>query len=70
MTLQLSESKFAELKAYLERIGFKFEDRPYQVFLARYPGLVVNLYTSGKVILAGKDEQLKREIEFFVDSLG
>ncbi|MDP6612432.1 MAG: ribonuclease HIII [Candidatus Hydrothermarchaeota archaeon] len=69
-TYQILESKFAELKAYLGRIGFKFEDRPYQVFMARYPGLVVNLYHSGKIVLAGKDEQLKREIEAFVDSIG
>jgi ribonuclease HIII len=70
MTLQLPEPKFDELKEYLESIGFKFEDRPHQVFLARYPGLVVNLYSNGKIVLAGKDEQLQREVEAFIDSLG
>jgi len=68
MTLQIPESKFAEFKAYLKRIGFEFEDRPHQVFLARYPGLVVSLYNSGKLVLAGKDKQLKQEIEFFLES--
>lgn len=69
-TRQIAESRFAELKAYLGRIGFKFESRPHQVFLARYPGLVVSLYNSGKIVLAGKDEQLKREVEAFLDSMG
>jgi ribonuclease HIII len=69
-TLQIPESKFQELEAYLRRIGFQFEDRPHQVFLARYPGLVVNLYNSGKVVLGGKDEVLRREVEVFIDSLG
>lgn len=66
----IPESKFAELRAYLKRVGFKFEERPHQVFLARYPGLVVNLYNSGKIVLAGKDAQLKREVEAFLDSMG
>ncbi len=69
MYSQIPESKFSDFKAYLKRIGFTFEERPYQVFLARYPDLVVSLYTSGKIVLAGKDKQLKSEIEFFLESL-
>jgi ribonuclease HIII len=70
MAFQLPPSKFSELRGYLQRIGFQFEDRPYQVFLARYPGLTVSLYESGKIVLAGKDELLKREVEAFIESLG
>lgn len=53
----------------LARLGFEFEDRPYQVFLARYEGLTVNLYYNGKIVLAGRDEMLRREVEFVIDQL-
>jgi ribonuclease HIII len=69
-TVQIPESRFKDFRAYLESIGFEFEDRPHQVFLARYPGLVVNLYNSGKVVFGGRDRQLRREIEYFINSLG
>ncbi len=69
-TLQIDEAKFDVFKDYLKRINFEFEDRPHQVFLARYPGLVVSLYKSGKIVLAGRDEQLKREVEWYVGTLG
>lgn len=69
VTPVLKKSKFDEFKAYLARLGFKFETRPHQAFLARGPELTVNLYNSGKVVLGGKDEILKREVEFFISKL-
>jgi ribonuclease HIII len=69
-TIQIPEEKFDAFKAYLKRIGFNFEEKPHQVFLARYPGLVVSLYNSGNIVLGGKDELLKREILFFIETNG
>ena len=66
----LPAGKFAELKAYLKRVGFAFEERPHQVFLARAPGLVVSLYSSGKVVIAGKDRALEREVRWYLEKLG
>ena len=68
--LQIRKSKFSDLKVFLKRIGFTFENRPYQVFLARYPGIVVNLYQNGKIVLAGNDKFIKSEIEAFIESIG
>lgn len=51
--LQIEDSKFELLRNYLASKGAKFEDRPHQVFLARLPNVVVNLYNSGKIVLGG-----------------
>jgi len=66
----LPENRFSEFKSYLERVGFAFEERPHQVFLARSPGLVVSLYRSGKVVIAGRDRRLEREVTWYLDRLG
>jgi len=66
----LPENKFAGFKAYLKRVGFTFEDRPHQLFLARAPDLVVSLYDSGKVVIAGKDKTLEREVRWYLSKLG
>jgi ribonuclease HIII len=66
----LPAGKFEELKDYLKRVGFSFEDRPNQLFLARAPDLVVSLYASGKVVIAGKDRTLEREVRWYLSKLG
>lgn len=69
-TLQIEEEKFEEFRQYLENLGFSFEDRPYQIFLARKSGLVVNLYDSGKIVFGGKNEKLKEDVTDFINSMG
>ena len=58
------------MKELLESKKFTFEDRPYQDFLARGDNIVVNLYTSGKVVIGGSNKTEKEEIENFLKSLG
>ncbi len=71
MTLQLTtEEQKCKLREYLERMGFSFETRPYQVFLARGDNVVVNLYNSGKVVFGGSNKDKIREIEEFLLSIG
>ena len=66
MTIELSRNKFAEFKTYLQSEGFTFETRPHQYFLARTEGLVVNLYNSGKIVLAGRESFIKQKVEDFL----
>jgi ribonuclease HIII len=66
----LPGNRFADFKAYLKKVGFSFEKRPHQEFLARAPGLVVSLYSSGKVVIAGKDRTLEREVRWYLGKLG
>jgi len=66
----LPEQHFADFKGYLRRVGFSFEERPHQAFLARAPDLVVSLYSSGKVVIAGKDRTLEREVRWYLSKLG
>lgn len=69
-TATLDKSKFKEFRDYLKRIGFSFESREYQVFLARYDKFTLNLYESGKITMTGKDDKLRREIEWYLEKLG
>ena len=62
--------RFAELKDYLAKQGFAFEDRPHQIFLARRPGAVVNLYNNGKIVIAGNNLALIDPLREFLISLG
>jgi ribonuclease HIII len=55
--MDLDRGKFDELKARLEALGFTFEDRAHQLFLARGDGVIVNLYESGRVVLGGAAER-------------
>jgi ribonuclease HIII len=55
--IKLPTEKFDEFKAMLEKDGFTFEVRPYQIFLARKGAVVVNLYESGKIVFGGADKQ-------------
>lgn len=47
---KIPSDQFEALQDALEAEGFTFEERSYQVFLARKSGVVVNLYESGKVV--------------------
>jgi ribonuclease HIII len=66
----LPAERFDDFEGYLRKVGFAFEERPHQVFLARAPGLVVSLYESGKVVIAGKDKTLEREVRWYLEKLG
>jgi len=66
----LPHERFSEFREYLRKVGFKFEERPHQVFLARAGKLVVSLYESGKVVIAGSDSQLEREVRWYLSKLG
>jgi ribonuclease HIII len=67
---QLDRERFEDLRKHLKALGFKFEERPHQVFLARYDPLTVNLYESGKLTFGGNDPVLQREVEWFLSKLG
>jgi len=69
-TLNITKAQFGKFKAFLKSQGYSFEERPHQYFLARKPGLVVNLYNSGSIVLAGKDEQQKQAVRDFLDTIG
>lgn len=66
----LRKERFSDFQGYLKKVGFKFEQRPHQVFLARSGKLVVSLYESGKVVIAGSDPQLEREVRWFLSKMG
>jgi ribonuclease HIII len=70
MTLQLNPDQREKLKQFLEKKEFIFEERPHQEFLARGDNIVVNLYTSGKVVFGGGNKTAIKEIEEYLKSLG
>ena len=70
MTFQLTEEQKDNLRQYLETKGFSFETRPYQEFLARKDSVVVNLYTSGKLVFGGSNKAGIQEIKDFLLSTG
>lgn len=70
MSYEVDKKLFEKIRTYLESEDFEFEDRPYQVFLARKNGVVVNLYESGKVVLAGRNEEGKAKLEEYLLSIG
>ena len=57
MPMNLERAKFNEFRARLAALGFSFETRPHQVFLARGDGIVVNLYNTGQVVLGGETDR-------------
>lgn len=69
MTLIIPRNKFDLLKAFLEKRGYSFEERPHQFFLARNKGLVLNLYENGKIVFQGNNEQEKAAIMDFLKSI-
>ncbi len=69
MTLIISEDKFDQFKEYLTQQDYSFEDRPHQYFLARKKGLVINLYNSGKIVIAGNNDNERTEVQAFLTML-
>jgi ribonuclease HIII len=69
MTRALSPEMFPLLREFLRKRGFSFESRPHQEFLARGPGAVVNLYTSGKVVIGGPSPQSQTAIVRYLQSI-
>lgn len=63
----LDKERFEEFRRHLKNLGFRFEERPYQEFLARYDKFTVNLYESGKVTFGGSD-RIMNEVEWFLTS--
>lgn len=70
MNWRLEKSRFEELRNGLEASGFTFESRPYQAFLARTDGVVLNLYDSQKIVLGGDDDRRLEAVEELIRSLG
>ncbi len=67
---KIPSDQFEALRDALEAEGFTFEERSYQVFLARKSGVVVNLYESGKVVHGGSDTSGIDSVIEILDSLG
>lgn len=55
-TSRILQGEIPALRAFLDSLGFTFEARPHQAFLARREGVVVNAYESGAVVVGGKEE--------------
>ena len=70
MTIQIPLEAIEIFREHLKEKGFEFEDRPHQFFLARKPGVVVNVYKTGKIVFGGKDHAEIEEIKKFVESIG
>ena len=69
MTLLLSSGKLDNFRTYLEKNGYTFEDRPYQLYLAKKSGIVINLYSNGKIVIGGADQAERTRVEEFLGSL-
>jgi ribonuclease HIII len=54
-TFELSPAEIRELRNRLEAGGFEFTGLAYAHFSARIPGVVVNAYRSGKVVVQGRE---------------
>jgi ribonuclease HIII len=62
---EISQALFSKLKKDLEEQGFKIESAAYCVFSAKKPGISIALYTSGKLVVQGKEMQ--PFIEFYLE---
>ncbi|MBI4180809.1 MAG: hypothetical protein HY528_02655, partial [Chloroflexi bacterium] len=69
MTLLLPSDKFGEFRVYLAKNGYVFEDRAYQQFLAKKIGIVINLYTNGKIVFGGTDKSERTRVEEYLGLL-
>lgn len=65
----IEEVKYDDFRKHLKKLGFKFEEREHQIFLARYDKLTVNLYKSGKITFGG-DDKIRQEVEWYLSKLG
>lgn len=66
MSITVPAERFSALRDFLARRGYKFERRPYQEFLARGHDTVINLYSSGKVVIGGSSPEEERRILDFL----
>ena len=55
------------MKQDLEEAGFTFSERPYSLFFAQKKGLCVQAYTSGKLVIQGKE--MGEFIEFYIEPM-
>ncbi|MDX8431752.1 MAG: ribonuclease HIII [Candidatus Algichlamydia australiensis] len=54
---KLKKELFDKLHSDLQERGFVFTKPPYTIFSARKPGLIVNLYESGKLTVQGREQE-------------
>ena len=54
-TLKMDPSEAPDIRRFLLEHGFEIKDVPHTIFGAKGPGCVVNFYTSGKLLLQGKE---------------
>lgn len=69
MTTKILKGEYNRFRLCLEKLGFKLEQRPNQIFLARRGKCVVSLYNTGSVVIAGAEPIDRKEIEFFVSEM-
>jgi len=67
----LPPEEFEAFQSHLADLGFAFEERPHQAFLARKgKAAVVNLYSNGKVVLGGSDSKVIQDVLAYMQSRG
>jgi ribonuclease HIII len=69
MTYIIPAQSYQSLQEFLEDNDYSFEDRPHQIFLARKKGLVINLYSNGKIVIAGTDVAERQRLEEFLATI-
>jgi len=62
---KLNQKQIDQLKLKLENQDFSFAKPAYTHFQAKKPGLSITLYTSGKLVVQGK--QMQEFIEFYLE---
>lgn len=68
--MRIEEDSFDDLRKHLEEQNFAFEERPYQVFLARKSGISISLYQNGKVVIQGRGKQAIESVTDYLQNLG
>lgn len=56
-TAQIDLNRTEQLRQDLEEKGFSFTQPPYTIFQAKTKGISLTLYTSGKVVVQGKESR-------------
>jgi ribonuclease HIII len=64
-TCKLTPAQGAELRAFLEQAGFEFREVPYAAFAADKGKVGVVFYTSGKLVVQGKET--REFVEFVLE---
>lgn len=62
---KISDAQAKQMERDLEEQGFSLSARPYSFFCAQKPGLTVQAYTSGKLVVQGKGKE--PFIEFYLE---